>query len=143
MWRCRICAASSRRETQWFERWRLFSRLGPTFPFFVATGQSGGIAETLAERFASLPPVPIGSLLAPDAKRRPGQGREASWADRRLALHAGSKAAVVDPSQRGFYLAQQVGLTVHVANRQFPLRRVLNLVHLVRAFLDGDAVPLP
>src|ERR1017187_4188485 len=102
---------------------------------------SGGMDETLAHIRIFLP-TPIGSLLAPDTTLCPRHGREAFWADRRLTLDAASKAAVVNPAQRGFHVTQQGGLAVHVANRQVPFRRVLNLVHLVRALFDGDAVPV-
>src|ERR1039457_1554190 len=101
------------------------------------------INETLAKGFGSLLPVPIGSFLALDTALRPWQGCEASWADCRFALGAKSKAAAVHTPQCSFYLTHQVGLAVHVSNRQFPLRCELNLVHLVRALLDGDAVPAP
>ena len=85
--------------------------------------------------------VPIGGLLALDTARRPWHGREAFWADRRVAINANSKAAVVNPSQCGFHLAQQGGIAVHVSNRQISFRRILNLIHLIRALLDGDVRP--
>src|ERR1022692_1609995 len=87
-------------------------------------------------------PIAIGSALALETTLRPGHGREAFRADRQFALDAASKAAFVNPAQCGFHFAQQGGLAVHVSNRQIPFRRVLNLVHLVRALLDGDAVPV-
>src|ERR1022692_2371025 len=102
---------------------------------------SRGMDESLAHsRF--LLPAPIGSLLAPDTTLCPRHGRQAFWADRRLALNAFSKTALVHPAQCGFHVTQQAGLAVHVPNRQISFRRVLNLVHLVRALLDGDAVPV-
>src|SRR5271157_2740749 len=86
-----------------------------------------GIDESLAHsRFSEL--VPIGSFLAPDATRRPGNRREAFGADRGFAVNAGSKAAVAIPPQCGVHLAQQSGLAVHVSNRQIPFRRLLNLI---------------
>ena len=100
------------------------------------------IDESPAEDSVLFLPIPIGSLLALDTTRRPWHGREAFWADRRFALNAGSKAAVANPSQCGFHVTQQAGLAVHVSHRQISFRRILNLIHLVRALLDGDAVPL-
>jgi hypothetical protein len=97
--------------------------------------------ESRAERFRSLLPVPIGSLLALDTKRCPRYGREAFWADRRFAFHACSKLANVNPVQCVLHVTQQAGLAVHGSNRQIPFRRQLNFVHYVRALLDFDAVP--
>jgi hypothetical protein len=87
-------------------------------------------------------PIPIGSLLALDTTRRPRHGREAFWVDLRFALNTGSKAAVLDSSQCSFDLTQPAGLAIHVPNRQISFRRILNLIHLVRALLDSDAIPL-
>src|ERR1017187_6789468 len=84
----------------------------------ATTGHSRGPADGFAERFRSLLPVPVGSLLALDAQQRPWQSREASRADRRFALGTITKAAIAGPFQCGFYLTQQVGLTVHVSHRQ-------------------------
>src|ERR1039457_4806212 len=94
-----------------------------------------GIARSL--RF-----ILVESVLALDTTRRPWHGREALGADRRFAVNAGSKAAVGNAPQCGFHVAQQLGLTIHVSNRQIPFRRILNLVHFVGALLDCDAVPL-
>ena len=85
--------------------------------------------------------LPVGSFLALNTARCPWHGGEALRADRLFAVDASSESAVVNPPQCGLYLAQQCGLAVHVADRQIPFRRILNLVHLVRALLDGDAVP--
>jgi len=104
------------------------------------TAPSRGIDENLAHKVRSLLPIAIVSVLTLDTTRRPWHGDEAFWADYQLALNAGSKAAVMNPSQCGFHTTQQVGITVHVSNRQISLGRILNLIHLIRAFLDGDAV---
>ena len=40
------------------------------------------------------------------------------------------------------YVTQERGVTVHVSNRHVSFRRILNFIHLVRALLDRDAVPL-
>src|ERR1700682_4242369 len=97
--------------------------------------------ESLTHKVRFLPAVPIGSVLALDTPRRPCHGREPFWADRRFALNTGSKAAVVNPSQCGFHVPQQEGLAVHVSNRHFSFRRILNLIHLIRALLDSDVMP--
>ena len=107
---------------------------------FHGTGLRG-IDESLAS-ILCLPSIAIGSFLALDTTRRPWHGGEAFWADRLFAVDAGSEAAVVNPPQCGLHLAQQSGLAVYVSDRQIAFRRILNLVHLVRALLDGDAVPV-
>src|ERR1700691_5130689 len=104
--------------------------------------RSRGMEDGRAERFRSLLPIPIGSLLAIDTTRCPWHGREPLGTDRRFAFHAGSKLAAVNPAQCVLHVAQQAGFAIHVSNRQISFRRQLNLVHLVRALLDGDAVPL-
>ena len=104
---------------------------GPTFFPLFAAAIAGGLSDVLATRarcrsrgidedlaHVRSSTVPIGSFLALDTTRRPRHGCEAFWADRRFALHAGSKGAVVNPSQCGFHVAQQAGLTVHVSNGQ-------------------------
>src|SRR5512146_3180833 len=101
------------------------------------TSGSRGIDEKLAH-IRCLPSVPIGSVLALDTTRRPWHGRDTFGAYLRLAINANSKAAVLNPSQCGFHLAQQGGLAVHVTNRQIAFRRILDLIHLIRALLDGD-----
>src|SRR5271157_2090256 len=103
---------------------------------------SRGIGQRFVEGFRSLPPIPIGSLLALDTTRRPWHGCDAFWADRLRALNAGSKAAIAKPPQCGFHLTEQNGLAVHARNRQVSLRRELNLIHLIRALLDCDVVPV-
>ena len=42
---------------------------------------SGDLSESLAQGDISLPPIPIGSLLAFDTTRRPRHGRKALCAD--------------------------------------------------------------
>jgi hypothetical protein len=98
------------------------------------------IFKTLAEIRRVPLPKPFGSLLAVDTTERPRHRREPLCVDRRFAVNAGSKAAVVNSSQRCFHIPQQVGATIHVPNRQVSLVSMLNLVHVVRAFLDGDAI---
>ena len=97
--------------------------------------------EDLVDSFRSLLAIPIGSVPALDTEGRPWHGLEAFGADRRFALKAGSEAAVANPPQCGGDVAQQVGLEVGAANRQISFRRVLNLIHWIRAFLDCDAIP--
>ena len=92
------------------------------------TAHSRRIDESLAYGFRSFLPIPVGSVLALDTTRRPWHGSEAFWADRQLALNTDSKAAVVNPTQCGFYLTQQAGLSVHVSHRQISFRRILNPV---------------
>ena len=46
-------------------------------------------------------------------------------------------------NQCGLHLAQKGGLAVHGANREIAFRRVLDLLRLVRTFLDGDTIPSP
>src|ERR1039458_8279590 len=106
------------------------------------TGHHRTTHSRCVDKKSCLLPIAIGSALALETTPRPWHGREAFRADRQFALDAASKAAVVNPAQCGFHFAQQGGLAVHVSNRQIPFRRVLNLVHLVRALLDGDAVPV-
>lgn len=108
----------------------------------LRTAHSRGLYESLAERFCCFQLILIGSILALDASRCPWHGREAFGADRPFALDAGSVAALVNPPQCGSYLMQQDGLPVHVLYCQFALRRILDLVHLIRALLDGEAIPL-
>lgn len=88
-----------------------------------------------------LSPVPVGGDLAPDTAGSPCHRGEAFGTNGRLAFTAGSKGAVANSSQGGPYLTQQAGLAVHASNRQIPFRGVLNLIHLVRAFLDYDVIP--
>jgi hypothetical protein len=102
---------------------------------------SRGLEEAVAQEVRSLLPIPIRGLLAPDTKPRPWHSREAFVAGRRFALQAGSKAALVNSPQGGSNFMQQDSFTVNVADRQIALRSILNLVHLVRAILDGDTVP--
>ena len=59
-----------------------------------------------------------------------------------FAIDAGSKTAIVNAPQCGFYLTQQTRLPVDVSNRQIPFRRILNLIHLIRALLDRDTIPI-
>jgi hypothetical protein len=98
--------------------------------------------ESRAEGIRSLLTIPIDSLLALDTTSRPWHGRKAFWADVRFAFQACSKVAFLNPAQRVFYVTQQIGLAVDVANRQISFRGELNLIHLVRALLDCDSVPL-
>src|ERR1019366_8158721 len=65
---------------------------------------SRGMDESLAH-IRLLLPSPIGRFLAPDTTLCPRHGREAFWADRRFALDAASKVAVVNPAQCGFHVA--------------------------------------
>src|SRR6478752_5106225 len=107
----------------------------------VLSTESGGIDDRLTH--IPLPLAnPIGRLLAMDTTAGPRHSREAFWADLPLAVRTGSKAAMVNPLQRGVYLAQQGRLTIHVSSRQFPLLRILNLIHLIRALFDCNAVPV-
>jgi hypothetical protein len=139
---------------------RLFSKLGRAYSFSIAlsmaarssngqlsgtatrTAHSRGSDESLAHKVRSLKPSPVSSVLAVDTTRRPWYGRKAFGADCRFALDAATEAAVVNPAQSAFYLAQERGLTVRTSNCRISLRRVLNLVHLVSALFDGDAVPV-
>lgn len=103
---------------------------------------SRGIIESLGDRIRSLLPIPIRNLLALDAPYRPWHGDEALRTYLAFTLRAASKTAVANPSQRGIDLTQQGGVAIHVADRQIPFRRILNLIHLICALLDGDAIPL-
>jgi hypothetical protein len=109
-------------------------------PFLYKT--SRGTQDSDRDGFLSIPTRLLGSLLTLDTASRPWHGREALGADRRFALHARAEAALVYSAQRVFHITQQVGLAVYVSNRQISLRRILNLIHLVRALLDYDSVPL-
>jgi hypothetical protein len=80
-----------------------------------------GLEES--ERVLSVEPVLIDSLLALNTTRRPWHGRYAFRADCRFALDADSKAALVNPPQRGYYLTQQDRLTVHLVDRQISFGR--------------------
>ena len=72
----------------------------------VLSTESRGIADRLNHIFLPLA-NPIGGLLAMDTTAGPRHSREAFWADLPLAVRTGSKAAMVNPLQRGVYLAQQ------------------------------------
>src|ERR1019366_7181103 len=106
------------------------------------SAHSRSLEKAIAKEVRSFVPLPIRGPLTPDTKPRPWHSREAFGADRRFALQAGSKAALVNSPQGGSNFTQQDSFTVNVADRQIALRSILNLVHLVRALLDGDTVPL-
>src|ERR1017187_9412285 len=106
------------------------------------SAHSRGLGTAVAQEVRSLLTVLVRGLLAPDTKPRPWHSREAFGADRRFALQAGSKAALVNSAQGCSYFTQQDSFTVNVADRQITLRSILNLVHLVCALLDGDTVPV-
>jgi hypothetical protein len=93
------------------------------------------------EAFRFILALPIGSLLALDTETCPWHRCETFRADRRVALHACPKAAIVYPAQCTLHVTQQTGLAVYVSNREISLRGILNLIHLVSALLDRDSVP--
>ena len=102
-----------------------------------------GTQESRREGFGTILAPLLGSLLTLDAECCPWHHCEALGADRQFALQTRSEAALLYPAQRVFHVTQQVGLTVYVSNRQVSLRRILNLIHLVRALFNYDAVPPP
>src|SRR5208283_5365031 len=110
-------------------------------PDRISTTRLRSIDEGLANIFWLLS-FAVGGFLALDTTRRPWYSGEAFWAYRRFALKAASKTAVVNSTQGGLHLTQESGLAVYVSHRQISFRRMLNLIHLVRALLDCDAVPL-
>lgn len=105
----------------------------------LETGLSD-IAGSLAGIVFLLPLV-LGEFLALDAAQRPWHSGEASGANRFLAVEAVSEDALVKPAERRPHLTQQTGLAVYGLNRQIAFRRILNLIHLIGAFLDLNAVP--
>ena len=93
-------------------------------------------------RFGSFLAIPVGSLMTLDTTRCPWHGREAFGADCRFAVQTRSKAALEYPMHWLPHVTQEGGVTVHVSNRHVSFGRILNFIHLVRALLDRDAVPL-
>ena len=96
----------------------------------------------LPEDSVPLLPIPIGSLLALDATRRPGHGREAFWADRLVALDAVPKLPSWIRRNAAFTSRSRLESrsTFRIAISSF--RRVLNLIYLIRALFDGNVVPV-
>src|SRR5581483_4353974 len=157
MWRCRICAASSRRETRCYERWILSPRL----PHLFAIGRptAGGICLLIsAEPDSERPVHAASSRLSPKNSFRPAdRGPQSPDTGYNGAPTARQRGALgLSPRRTGYrfqsyrresgvmprHLAEHAGITIHFSNCQIPFPRVLNLIHLARALFDNNVVPI-
>ena len=84
--------------------------------------------------------MPVGDLLTLDTIAGPGHGVQTLRTDIFFAVQACSEAAIVNSRQRIANAPQQLGLTVEVADGQFPLRRVLDFIQRVGALLNRDSL---
>jgi hypothetical protein len=106
--------------------------------------RSSDIGESLADYGGNFPGVaiPIRCLLARDAARRPGNCDQAFGIDGSFAFKADAKSPGLNSLQGSFHVPQQGGLTIDISNRKVTFRRILDLVHLVRASLNCDSIAL-
>ena len=90
--------------------------------------QLSGADQQLFEGFAALFLSAVGLLLAAMQYGVHGTALITLDADLLFAMHADAEGAVVDASQGRSHIAEQIRLTVEVANREFTLGGVLYFV---------------
>src|ERR1035438_1114586 len=86
--------------------------------------------------------VLVGGLLAADAVGRPWNSFQTLGLDRFFAVQANAIAAVRRTGKGSPHVAQQAGLAVQVANRQFPVSGKLHLIQDIRGLFDQDLVAI-